>query len=314
MPRNRIPRPGSPVMQPPIEKHPKRIRAGVPPKINGSLLAPHRRAVRVTRDGTRAGLLAAQRRVLQHIARGAPLAETLELLVHLIEDQAGGLRCAVLMAEPGGKRLRFMAAPSIPADYKFGIEPYLVVAPDMGSCGTAAFLREPVYTRDTATDLRWKNCSGIAVRNGLRAIWSTPVLADNGKVLGTFAMYYSEPRLPSLEQVQLIDMATQMARVAFERHHDGARLQTVRKRLRGLIARARRSGGAAAARREHLEESLSAQEKRVLALVAEGKTNREIADALGLSGKTVKNYLSTIFQKLQVGRRTQAAVIYRQGA
>lgn len=61
-----------------------------------------------------------------------------------------------------------------------------------------------------------------------------------------------------------------------------------------------------------LAESLSPQEKKVLSLVAEGKTNKEIAIALELSDKTVKNYLSTVFQKLHVGRRARAAVIYRE--
>lgn len=57
-------------------------------------------------------------------------------------------------------------------------------------------------------------------------------------------------------------------------------------------------------------EPLSAQEQRVLALVASGKTNKEIAAALDLSGKTVKNYLSNIFHKLHISRRSQAAAIY----
>ena len=64
--------------------------------------------------------------------------------------------------------------------------------------------------------------------------------------------------------------------------------------------------------KERAAKALSSQEKRVLALVADGKTNKEVAAALGLSDKTVKNYLSTIFRKLQVGRRAGAAVIYRQ--
>src|SRR5436189_2481580 len=97
-----------------------------------------------------------------------------------------------------------------------GIGPFLGFAPEMGSCGTAAFLRKPVYTQDTGTDPLWKECRDIAVRNGLRAIWSTPILSDDNAVLGTFAMYYGEPRLPSPEHIQLIDMATQMARVAIE--------------------------------------------------------------------------------------------------
>ena len=57
-------------------------------------------------------------------------------------------------------------------------------------------------------------------------------------------------------------------------------------------------------------DALSAQERRVLALVVEGKTNKEIAAALQLSDKTVKNYLSNAFQKLQVTRRAQAAALF----
>jgi len=59
-------------------------------------------------------------------------------------------------------------------------------------------------------------------------------------------------------------------------------------------------------------EPLSPQEERVLALVAEGKTNKEIAVALNLSEKTVGHYLENIFQKLQVTRRAQAAVYFTQ--
>jgi PAS domain S-box-containing protein len=175
----------------------------------------------------RAALLESQRRILDRIASGAPLQETLETLVRLIEEQANGMRCAVLLADSGQQQLRFVAAPNIPKDYKLGIEPYLRIARDMGSCGTAAFLRQPVYTRDTATDPLWENCGQIAVRNGLRAIWSTPILSDDNVVLGTFAMYYGEPRLPAEEHVQLIDMATQMARVAIEAKCDDEMLRIV---------------------------------------------------------------------------------------
>jgi len=62
----------------------------------------------------------------------------------------------------------------------------------------------------------------------------------------------------------------------------------------------------------HDLSSLSAQERRVLALVAEGKTNKQIGDDLGLSDNTVKNYLCSVFDKLQVRRRSQAAAFYVQ--
>jgi len=180
-----------------------------------------------TDQQTRAALLDSQRRVLERIANGAPLREILETLVRLIEEQADGMRCAVLLADTQQQRLRFAAAPSIPEDYKAGIDPFLRIAPEMGSCGTAAFLREPVYTQDTATDPLWKDCRDVAVRNGLRAIWSTPILSDDNAVLGTFAMYYGEPRLPSPEHIQLIDMATQMARVAIEAKSSEEKIQAL---------------------------------------------------------------------------------------
>jgi PAS domain S-box-containing protein len=164
----------------------------------------------------RAALLKSQRRVLERIACGAPLQEVLETLVHLIEEQADGMLCAVLFADTGQQRLHFVAGPSIPEDYKLGIAPYLLIAPNVTSCGTAAFLRQPVYSEDTASDPLWENCRGIAVRNGLRAVWSTPILSDADVVLGTFAMYYDAPRLPTPEHAQVIDMATQMARVAID--------------------------------------------------------------------------------------------------
>lgn len=59
-------------------------------------------------------------------------------------------------------------------------------------------------------------------------------------------------------------------------------------------------------------DALSPQERRVLALIAEGQTNKEVAAEMGLAEKTVKNYLSTVFEKLHVSRRSQAAALYVQ--
>jgi len=64
--------------------------------------------------------------------------------------------------------------------------------------------------------------------------------------------------------------------------------------------------------RRAADEKLSPQERRILGLVVEGKTNKEIAKALALSDKTVKNYLSNAFQKLNVRRRSHAAAIFER--
>src|SRR5258705_2216653 len=92
---------------------------------------------------TRAALLESQRRVLERIASGAPLEEILGTLVRLIEEQAGDMRCAVLLADAAQQRLRFVAAPDIPEDYKLGIEAHLPIAPHIGASRAAAFLRQP---------------------------------------------------------------------------------------------------------------------------------------------------------------------------
>jgi signal transduction histidine kinase len=182
-------------------------------------------------------LLDGQRKVLERITSGGSLQEVSDRLVRLIEDQATDLRCAVLLADAAQERLRFIAAPNIPQDYVYGIEPYLLIAPNMGSCGTAAFLHEPVYARDILTDPRWKHCGHVAFRNGFRAIWSTPILSADDIVLGTFAMYYEEPRLPSAQDVQFMDMATQMARVAIEHNRNGSRLVNLQEIERRELAR-----------------------------------------------------------------------------
>jgi len=91
---------------------------------------PSRNAASV---GLRIALLESQRGVLERIARSAPLEEILETLVHLIEEQADGMLCALLLADAGQQRLHFVAAPSIPEDYKLGIAPYLWIAPNVTS-------------------------------------------------------------------------------------------------------------------------------------------------------------------------------------
>ncbi len=191
-------------------------------------------SARLAAPQARSTLLECQRRVLEHIATGTPLREILATLVALVEEQIPGLHCALLVADAEQTRLRFVAAPHLSEDFKRKIEPYLFIAPDMSLCGTAAFMRQPVYARDMASDARWGVFGEIAVRGGLRAIWSTPILGDDNRVLGTFAMYYGEPRLPDAEHIELIEMATQLARVAVEARGGEAALRESEARFRQI--------------------------------------------------------------------------------
>ena len=70
---------------------------------------------------------------------------------------------------------------------------------------------------DIATDSLWTDYRGLALAYGLRACWSTPILASDGSVLGTFATYYSEPRSPIAHERNVIDQITHLASIAIER-------------------------------------------------------------------------------------------------
>ncbi len=160
--------------------------------------------------------LAGEEQVLEMVAMGLPLSTTLETLVSLIEKQSPEMLCSILLLDRDGATLRIGAAPGLPDTYNRAIDG-LTIGPDVGSCGTAAFLRKPVIVSDIASDPLWKNFRALALDHGLRACWSTPILSEDGKVLGTFAMYYREPRSPNAGDIELIHAATHIAGIAIER-------------------------------------------------------------------------------------------------
>jgi PAS domain S-box-containing protein len=149
-------------------------------------------------------------------ASRAMLREALTSLVTLIERVAPGMRGSVLLVDDDGVTLRHGAAPSLPTEYCRAIDG-LPMGPQMGSCGTAAYRRERVIVRDIATDPLWAPFRILALSHGLAACWSTPILDSGGRVLGTFAMYYGEPKLPTTTDLQLTETATLLAKNVIKR-------------------------------------------------------------------------------------------------
>jgi PAS domain S-box-containing protein len=168
----------------------------------------------ITREVLAHKLRAAETRILELIATGAPLAEILEVLVLAIEEQAPATLGSILLLD--GVTVRHGAAPSLPAEYNRSITGR-PIGPRAGSCGTAAYLRRPVFVSDIETDPLWADYREFARPYGLRACWSTPILASDGRVLGTFALYYNEPRAPDDATLALIARATHLAGIAIER-------------------------------------------------------------------------------------------------
>jgi len=155
---------------------------------------------------------------LAQIAAGAPLGEILEHLLTQVEAQSrGGMLASILLLDDEGKRLLHGAAPSLPEAYNAAIDG-IEIGPGVGSCGTAAYLGHPVYVADIASDPLWVNFKDLALAHGLRACWSTPIEGENGRILGTFAIYHASPRGPTPDELESIGMITDAVRRAIEAH------------------------------------------------------------------------------------------------
>jgi signal transduction histidine kinase len=139
----------------------------------------------------------------------------LATLVLAIEEHSPPTLASVLLLDAAGTHVRHGAAPSLPPAYTQAIDG-APIGPTAGSCGTAAHERRAVFVEDIETDPLWVDYRDLARAHGLRACWSTPILSRNGRVLGTFALYYREPRRPTDEDLRLIERATHLAGIAIE--------------------------------------------------------------------------------------------------
>lgn len=176
-------------------------------------------------------LLNGQTKVMELVAEGAPLAELLTALVRLVEEQIPGMIGSILLLDEDGIHLRHGAAPSLPPEYSMAIDG-VSIGPDVGSCGTAAYRKKPVYVEDIASDPLWAVFGEAALPHDLRACWSTPIFDPHRRVLGTFAMYYRQPALPRPYHLRFIDVTTHIAAIAICRHRTEGALRKSSERLR----------------------------------------------------------------------------------
>ena len=179
-------------------------------------------------------LVAAEKRLLVMIATGVGLEGILNALCLMIEEQRSASLASVLLLNPDGLHLDFVAGPTLPSEWAQQIR-RLPIGPCAGSCGTAAYRRSPVIVSDIATDPLWEAYCASALQHGLRASWSSPVLSSDGKLLGTFCMYYREPRSPIPRDLELIELATHIVRVAIERDRAGEALRESEEKWRAVF-------------------------------------------------------------------------------
>lgn len=158
-----------------------------------------------------------QNEILKSVAEGRSLEEALNALVSGIENQSiSHVRASILLMDKDGKHLRHGAAPRLPDEYNRAVDG-IETGPNNGSCGTAAFLKKPVIVSDISNDPLWREYKDLALSHGLRACWSTPIFSEGERVLGTFALYYSSPQIPTNKDKQLVDFATRTASLLIQR-------------------------------------------------------------------------------------------------
>jgi len=155
-----------------------------------------------------------QRDILVAIASGQNLSIIMNELCRRVEFLAPDLICSILMVDETGC-LRTLASPSLPVEYSKAVDG-VPIGPMIGSCGTAAYLGQPVEVTDIATDPRWQNFKHLALPHGLRACWSSPIVGREQQVIGTFAFYFREPRGACAFERQVVAASLHICAIAIE--------------------------------------------------------------------------------------------------
>jgi len=176
---------------------------------------------------------AGEQRALEMLATGAPLRDVLGELTRLVEDMAPEAIASILLMDDTGTRIEHGAAPSLPDEYNRAIHG-ATVGPQAGSCGTAAFRRKPVFVTDIETDPLWEPYRDLARSYALRACWSFPILATDGRVLGTAAVYYRQPRTADPTTVELVSRVAHVAAIAIERRRIDERTLALSERTEAI--------------------------------------------------------------------------------
>lgn len=174
--------------------------------------------------------LASQNALLSRIARGEPLQEMLRALVAQLEQALPHSLCSVLLID---HKRRFCqgAALSLPESYCRAVEG-VEVSDGVGSCGTAASRNCTIVSAEIASDPLWENYQDLARSHDLQACWSTPIADSKGQVLGTFAVYYRQPRSPQPQELELLEQMARIAGIAIERDRTEAQIRRSEEQLR----------------------------------------------------------------------------------
>lgn len=160
-------------------------------------------------------ILSSMNNAYKCLSQGASLEKALCELLVPVENLIDGMSSSILLLDEEGKHIEKGTSPSLPNEYINSLIG-LAIGPTAGSCGTAAYTKKMVVVSDIEHDLLWNNYRHLAEPFGLRACWSNPILSSDGKVLGTFAMYFRKVRVPNEFERSLVQEMTTATTFAIE--------------------------------------------------------------------------------------------------
>jgi diguanylate cyclase (GGDEF)-like protein/PAS domain S-box-containing protein len=179
-------------------------------------------------------LAAGDRRVFERITSHADLISTLEAITETAERVTPDAICTVSLYEPEANVLMHVAGQRLPPPY-LAAKRRVEIGPRNGSCAAAVFLQRQVIVADITRDALWEHVRGPAAEGGLRAGWSTPVRASDGRMLGTVALYFLQPRSPLRRDFELMSRLTALAGIAIERKRSEEALRRSEAQYRSLF-------------------------------------------------------------------------------
>ncbi|MBU1690076.1 MAG: EAL domain-containing protein [Gammaproteobacteria bacterium] len=161
--------------------------------------------------------------MLDGLVAGRPLSMILEEIASRLESIRPELVVSILVRDMRSGRLHTAAAPSLPASFNAALDGLNEAG--QSSCGISAATGKTVIVEDIHTHPSWAACADLAERADLRACWSIPFKDGAGQVLGTFGIYYRQPRSPDAVELDLINEFARIAGLAVERSRADAALR-----------------------------------------------------------------------------------------
>ena len=253
----------------------------------------------ITSQARARAMYEAEQLVLEQVASGASLTQTLSRLVSEIEPMLAGARASVWLFAPDELHVQMSAGPHIDRHFVRALES-VPTSELRGLCGSPNARRAPMFTPDLAKDERWGERRELAARAGLRACWSFPILASDWRALGLFAVFDTDTRSPTDDDLEIAARATNVASMAIQRHQLDEHLRALSVRIEG--AREEERTGIAREIHDELGQALTALKfdlAWIARRVAGPVTDAQVSAALGERLRAMMTMTDEVIQRVR---------------